>query len=385
MLSKEFMLSNEPGVHTEMNKTMARCSWFFGGFLFPVLAAAVPITLMAEASRRSADASDLRVGVIVDPSGSAVYSMNPDGGIDAVSPSTGELLWSTSEAARPLALHGDRLIAQGPPDGRTGVLDVVFLGAGDGERRRTLSMELAGGVWAAVDLGMSTTFEARAVILEDEPYLLWDHTRRHGKGIAPEPGTAFEQRLAGAFRLDLVAGRAVAVDPETLKLETTLPSAVRQWADSGELSTAPAPAGEVLAGTQVVGERIVLKRWSPSGAPLPDIDIFSGPYVLEIRSADGRHLLVSERVAPGDWEEYGWWVFSLESGRRLGQVRNHRSHAWYVVHDSTLIYVVLPHGRRVGGEVLIEPLTLRAVLLDGATVIWERPLRDTSYQGPFPP
>lgn len=372
-----------------MNKTLLRSSWLAGGLLLPGLAAAVPLTLISGAEGKSANAANLRPGVVAGPSGAAIYAMNPDGGIDAISSASGELLWSTREAARPLAIHRQQLIAQRPPAGHADALDLVFLDLEDGARRQTFSIELPEGVRAAVDQGMSTTFDARAVVLEDQPYAGWDHTRRYAKGVAPEPGANLEHRLAGASRLDLIAGRAVAVEPAILERPATLPAAVQQAVQqrlsSGELGTPPAPAGEVFAATLVAGERIILKRWNLSGEPLPDVDLFSGPYLLELRSADGRHLLVAERVAPGEWQEYGWSVFSLESGRRLGQVQNHQPHAWYVIHDATLIYVALPHGRRVGGESMVEPLTLRAVLLDGGAVVWERPLRDTSYRGPFPP
>ncbi len=352
-----------------------------GAVLATAVAAQIPLATVAP--DRNAEAADVP-GPTVDPNGHAIYAMNPDGGIDAISPTSGELLWRTGEAARPLAILGDQLIAQAQP-ASAGVLDVVFLDTRDGTYRRTLSTALPEGIVAAIDQGMSTNFTARAEILDDEPYLLWDHTRRYAKGIAPAPGEELEQKIAGASRLDLTTGRTFAVDPTTLELTPALPPAVQQWVDSGELSTPPAAAGEVLAATRVAGDRITLKRWRRSGEPLPDVELHSGPYLIELRSANRRHLVIGERVAPGEWDEYGWSIFSLETGQRLGQVRNRFSHAWYIVRDGTLIYVALPGGRRVDGKRVVEPLTLRAVLLAGGATVWERPLRDTSYRGPFPP
>ena len=51
-------------------------------------------------------------GGLADPSGRNGYISNAQGGIDAIDLKTGEVLWSTSEAERPLFLQGQRLIAQ---------------------------------------------------------------------------------------------------------------------------------------------------------------------------------------------------------------------------------------------------------------------------------
>lgn len=373
-----------------MSKATSLSYWALGGMLFPVLAAAVPLALTSEAARRSADASDLRPVVVVDPDGSAVYAMSPEGGIDAVAASSGELLWSTREAAAPLALYADLLIAQAQPAER-GVLDVVFLDRRTGEPRRALSVALPEEVWGAVDEGLGTRFEARAVVRGGDPFVSWEHTRLHAQGIAPAPGEALEQKSGGAYRLDLQAGRAIAVEVKALEPDWArrTPDAVKQWMASGKLSRTPAPAGEVLAATRVVlepaPERIVLKRWDGTGQSLPDVELFSGPFILDLRSADHNHLLVAESVAPEDWDEYRWSVFSLETGQLLGQVRNHRSHAWYAVRGAALLYVEPPYGRRLGADWVVKPPMLRAVRLDTGALVWERPLRDISFRGPFPP
>ena len=51
----------------------------------------------------------------------------------------------------------------------------------------------------------------------------------------------------------------------------------------------------------------------------------------------------------------------------------------------TLVYVEPPYGRRVGDEWIDEPRKAKAILLGSAFSVWQRPLRDTTYKGPFPP
>ncbi len=64
---------------------------------------------------------------------------------------------------------------------------------------------------------------------------------------------------------------------------------------------------------------IFLKRWDAGSCrSLPDARLFSGPHILQFPSADSRHLLVAERANPGDFIEYEWTIFALETGSRAG-------------------------------------------------------------------
>jgi hypothetical protein len=354
-----------------------------------LLYAAEPLTLLPTYQTHSSDAADLHPGVVVDESRGVAYLMNPDGGVDAVALDSGDLLWSSEQAARPLTVAGDRLIAQGPPTVSRGTLGLVVLDTTDGTRRQDLQLGLPANVRATVDGALGVEFEAWGSVVNGEPYVLWEETRRYTKGIAPEPGEPMEEKLEGAGRLDLAAGNAIAVDPADVERQPPLPSAAeqaaRQWRAAGELASVPRLAGDTLAAVRTVGQRILLARWSPQGAPLPEVELFSGPFLHQIRSADGRHLAVVERVAPGEWEEYGWTLFSLETGRRLGQVRQYPSHAWYIVHGTQLIHVAPPYGRRVGDERIVEERRLRSIDINSGEPLWEQPLRDTEYRGPFPP
>src|SRR5215203_3122330 len=54
----------------------------------------------------------LQEGVVIAPRLGLAYVMHPGGGIDAVDLASGALRWRSDRAAKPLALSGDRLIAQ---------------------------------------------------------------------------------------------------------------------------------------------------------------------------------------------------------------------------------------------------------------------------------
>ena len=102
-------------------------------------------------------------------------------------------------------------------------------------------------------------------------------------------------------------------------------------------------------------------------------------------SADGRHVLVSERVADDSvWEKYQWTVYERGSNRRLGALRDYRSHAPFVVVGSSIIYETGPFERRTEQGLISEPLRIRTVALGRGNQLWSRPIRDTTYRGPFP-
>ena len=365
------------------------------GLSTAAVAAAAGIDLpSAAALRRAESAFELCPGVVVDPTGGALYLMSPEGGIEKVSVASGEVLWSTTQGAKPLALYGDLLMAQSVPGGAAaGVLEIAFLDVlAGGERRGAVSTALPQGVQGVVDEQMGRSFVARATVLGGEPRITWEYTERYVAGAAPRPGEPLEQRQAAAYRLDVAAGRAVPMDAaEAPPAGPALPPSVRSWVDSAVGSSGVLRAGNLLAATRVHRDggrrqRISLKRWhAASGVQLPEVDLFGRPFILQFPSSDQRHLLVAERARPGDFDEYQWSIFSLETGRRLGQLHHHRSHAWFFVAGETLVYVEPPHGRLVGDEWIDQPRKLRAILLGRASAIWERPLRDTTYRGPFPP
>ena len=364
----------------------------FLGFCLPSVLGAIVLPGAEEVARSEA-AFELCPGVVVDPTAATVYAMNPGGGIDAVSVATGELLWSTQEAAKPLALYGDLLIAQAAGSARSSAtLEIVLLDAlRGGERQLAFSIDLPAGVSGAVDEGMGVAFSAHAAVREGQPVLWWESIERYVKGVAPSPDEALESRQQGAYRLDLGSHQAVAVDLAAIAAATpALPAQVQAWEDSGVLTSGVVRVGNLLSATEVINtagsERILLKRWDAgTGAPLPDLTLFSGPHILEMHSADRRHLLVAERRDPGRFTEYEWSIFSLETGMRLGQVSHHQSHARWFVAGNIVTYLERPYGHLVQEEWVDEPRKLRAILLGSAAFLWERPLRDTAYQGAFPP
>lgn len=288
----------------------------------------------------------LRDGVLVEPGRSTLYLMSPEGAVEAVDVALGEVRWRSAEAARPLALAGGRLIAQAEP-GTAGELRLVLLDAGSGRLRDGEVVPLPAGARATVDDGLGRSFSAHAQAAGERATVWWSFTRRVVRGTAPEPGEpAEETSFSGAVRVDAGAGT------------------VRSLA-AGEVPAEPVAPPPDLG----PGERI---------------EAVAG---RQFRSADGRHVLVSERI--GDdrtWANYRWTVFERAGGTRVGAVERPVSYAPFLVAGTRLIVESRPSVRRTAEEEwLEEPLEIRALDLVSGVELWRRPLRDTSYRGPMPP
>lgn len=317
-----------------------------------------PVTAMAQSADLAAAGSfAVRDGVLVDAGLGTVYLMNPNGGIDAVDLATGETAWSTQEAVRPLALAGGVLVAQARPT-EAGRLPLVSLDTANGAVRGTASIDLPEGVWARIDQDLTSTFRVRAEARGNQVLVSWTETRSAGKQapaqgylasdeegsspaatrrvVKPGPSYSVEQ---GAARLDVASGQVITLD-------------AREIAERGLAAHTSLAMGNYVA-----------------DAP--------GRQFL---SADGRHVLVSQRAG----NAYKWSIYERASGALLGTTTSATSVVPFAVINGHLVFETRPSGKLVDGKMVQEPLQLRAVKLATGQELWARAVLDTEYRGPFP-
>ncbi len=348
-----------------------------------------------ESSRAPIQTSfELGPGVIVDGTGLTVFVMRPGGGIEAVDARSGDVVWSTDAAARPLALAGDRLVAQAEAN-RPGVLPIVILDISVAETPvLTTEVPLAAGVFALVDQPLGISFSVRARADGGEVSIWWDYLEQEVTGVAPAPGTSpIRRRFEGASRVEVISGKLRVLDGAPTPVTPPLPPPVQQMVDSGELRQPPWRAGRVLAAiteraTDEGGRKVVLRRWdAETGEALPEVLLLDGRPRAVLPSVDSRDVVITSRlegtVAPA-WDQYRWSIFSLLSGKALGEMRWHTSATPFWVAGGALLTMTQPFERRIEGRVLKEPLAVRAVGLGSETQIWSRPVRDTTYRGAYP-
>ncbi|MEM8930574.1 MAG: hypothetical protein AAGE94_05335 [Acidobacteriota bacterium] len=284
---------------------------------------------------------ELRPGLVIDPSSSTAFLMAPAGAIEAIDLDQGAVRWTSTDAARPLTVVQDRLVAQ-VERRAPGPLSLVALDAASGRARVTRDVELPDGMIPGVVDGLGVSFVSRAEAQTSGVLVSWTYDRKSIGAIPDDQrGDAKAEALAGALWLDPV---------------------------SGAVETRSAPTKAAPASIQLDGS-----------ARLSRVD------ARQFRSADGRHVLASERIADGrTWNRYRWTIYTA-SGERLGELDTPVSYAPFAVIDGVLVYEAGQALRRVGGEMVAEPLRVVAVSLPGGVVQWTRAIRDTAYRGPFPP
>lgn len=299
----------------------------------------------------------LHDGVVVDAAAGAAYVMSPKGGIEALELATGNVLWKSRDAARPLLVRNGTLLAQASPDG-PGKLVLVVLDTRQGAARQRVSLPIPASLRANPVDGPSQSFRTHAFAAEDSAVVTW--TAQDGRslqGILPpteEPTStdsaapvnatgaaqAGPQPLRGAARLDLGTGRAVA-----MKYEEALQ-------------------------TQAVSVRTPFNRAAD---------------LRQLGSLDGQHILRSERSKNGSLATRYRWTITDKAGATVGTVEAPVSMAPFVVSGTRLFYVAQPLARKEGTRMIQEPLRLRSLDLQTGAELWNQPVIDSTYRGPFPP
>ena len=353
----------------------------------------VPVESSSRAQVRTS--FELGPGVIIEGHGRVTFVMRPSGGIEAVDAQSGESMWSTNAAAKPLALLGSRLVAQAEAT-RPGVLPIVVLDTRDADTPALpTEVPLPAEVFAYIDQPLGGSFAAHARADGGEVVVSWNYLEQEVSGMAPAPGTSpVRRRFEGGARVNVATGEIQVLESAPTPASPPLPPPVEHMVENRELRQPPWRAGRVLATTteretENGRRRVVLRRWdAETGEALPEVVLFEGRPRALLPSADSQHVVITSRLEGAEapvWERYRWSVYSLASGKVLGELRWHTSATPFCVLDGTLLLMTQPFNRRVEDRNVEQPLALRAVSLDSGAQTWSRPVRDTTYRGPHPP
>lgn len=300
------------------------------------------------------DSAALLEGVVLSPRHGLAYVMRPGGGLAAVNLASGKVQWRSDKAARPLALVGDRLIAQAESQGGR-ALHLVALDARSGAARDSVRIPLPEGVVASVVDTPASSFRVRADTAASDLVVSWESTGLVAQGYLP----AEEEGQAPGGEPTFIAGQTVldlASPSLTVKAEPTV-----RLADSAALTRASL---EELAAPAVKG--------------------VEGRQLL---SADGRHVLVTEPVDKADFTLYRhrWTLYERSSGARLGSVPSMVSATPFLVVGTTVYHTVPAHAIRQNGKFVENPAVLHAVNLKTGAEMWKMAVRETAFRGPFAP
>jgi hypothetical protein len=333
---------------------------------------------------------------VADPSGRTGYVANA-GGIDALDLLTGELLWSTDIASRPLLAFGNRLAAQRPVPDKAHALQIVVLDVAQKGRLLLTSALVVFPEWVSIPTATEESFTFKVYTEGSELVLDWQAHARY-RGGAPPPPHILEQAArdaAGIARINLETGKVEMLPPrdgiaarlpKALQHVTSLPYQVGSswrtdpWVVDQKLA---ALGSEESEGRQVLS----LKRWDLStGQAHEPITLAQGKGLVSSVTPDGRYLFIHQELPPGALpaEDRAWWIFSVETGQRLATLSCEPGTQEACVLGPRVYYLVEgpPHPVASGGSVL--PRTLKARELASGKVLWERPLQARRVSKPPP-
>lgn len=333
-------------------------------------------------------------GVIIAGHEGMAYVMGLVGEIEAVDTRSGDSVWLSKIAAKPLAIQGNRLIAQTVAK-RPGVLPIEVLNLSNQETQPlTIEVPLPTDVFAFIDQPLGISFVVEARDEGGEVVISWNYLEQVVSSMAPAPGTSpIRRRAEGSARIDIESGEFQFLEGTSKPPAPAFPPPLQQMLEDGEFQRPPSRVGSVLAATttRVVegGDRqVVLNRWgAETGEALPEVVLFNGRPRAVVPSSDNRHIVITssiEGAEAGEWERYQWSVFSMESGNSVGNLRWHTSATPFCVLGRTLLTITQPYSRRVEGRIVEQPPALRAISLEAGDQTWSHAVRDTTYRGPFP-
>lgn len=305
---------------------------------------------------------ELREGVLVSPTEDTAYAMTPDGGIAAVDLFTGATKWTTKNAAKPLLLIGNRLLCQVQP-ATLAQRDDLLLAALDVTQGGALiargALDLPDDVNTSVT---ETPFGRFAIAVKkldaDSASVKWGFVAAAKRALSPESEEGADSPGPGG------PGPA---------LPTMLAERIREFLGHLRINLATGTVGEVSESERAVDE--------PDDFVLDDSETDDQPGT-QYKSADGRALLVSERIADdSEWNNYKWTVSDVATGAKLGELKIFTAFAPFIVRRGVLVIETKPF--LLGAQT--EPAKLRGYDLATGNEKWNFTVREVVFRGPTPP
>jgi hypothetical protein len=332
---------------------------------------------------RSALAFEFAQAAVVDPEKPLAYLMAPEDRIDEVDLSSGQILTTSTRGARPLLLYNSILLAQAEPREQNDSLNLVGLNAKDLNVRFEADVPLSSGVRPLIDDRLGSSFHVSARLDAGKVVVQWRSVQRRVTGV---PTNEPAHVAAGWARIDPNTGRLTSSGSgEAPVRDEALPDTVRELAQSGVLANKHCRVDDLIAAIQYGEEggatSVVLRRWNArTGEGLPDVKLFGGDLTFRSLSADCRHLLATRAV-----DGWLWSIYSMATGDKVAEMHMSAPAAQFFIRSHGLFYTAPATVVRAGGQLKIEqPRKLLAIDLKTGRELWSRPLRETTYLGPYP-
>ena len=296
-----------------------------------------------------ADSVAIHRCVLVSKSLDSVFAAQPTGGLASLNLKTGATRWSSKAGELPLGLVSRDLLTQGAAK-KAGVLELVTLSAEDGRTIGRQSVTLPQGVHAAVAPGPGRSFTLRAAPRAGGLRLTWHAmSTRVARGLPGVAGEENSQLLSG--RIDVNMGT----------------SAFRA-----------APTESKSANASTVSTTPMIRE-------VTDFPLEDGARGRRYASADGQHILISQRrEQAGFTETFEWSIYEHRSRRLLGKVNSPVPVAPFIVSGTNLVYTTPEMSFRDGNDFQQRAESLHARDMSTGAVVWSREIRSLTLKEQVP-
>jgi outer membrane protein assembly factor BamB len=370
---------------------------------FPWLAAAVLLGASAAGAAPAPEAKDdARIhfipGGVTDADGAKGFVANDKGGVTAVDLESGESLWDSKTAGKPVAVVNGRVLVQTLDPKNENALRVVGLNAETGEKAWEADAALFPKWVSPLDgPGGGRSFSSHSRMDKNALLIVWQANSWYWGGVPPTPEMvkAATKKAEGAARIDLESGKVEMLDkvpPVGPKVSDALRNAAA--ANYGDDTLTVLTAGDyfVHAGVEATGDnkqKVVLKRWElATEKALDPIVLAEGAMGYQQFTVPSEGVVLVRDATPmpivkldTDWT---WTAFALATGKQTAQFS-----ADWRGEDITVVgpraYYVMKgkgNGPPFGGSL---PRTLRAVDLKTGKRLWEMALEAERLPPPPPP
>jgi hypothetical protein len=213
-------------------------------------------------------------GGLADPAGKVAYLASASDGIEAVDLESGQAIWESKDAQRPLALAGDQIIGQAPRgQAKINTINIIVLDAPSG-KVISRAQPIVLPEWIAVDGGIGLSFSSTAAMDGNDLVISWHAERQFAKGVTfagsvpptQEAMAAARKIESGEARVDLGSGAtSVTLDriPQPIKAAHTMP-----YYDVGDKRISLVESPENLPGGIRIVHCLLDARSTQTGRPL---------------------------------------------------------------------------------------------------------------------
>ena len=336
-----------------------------------------------------------RPGILVDlESGGQIYHMSPAAGVEAISLKSGERIWHSPLAKKPLVKYKNLLIAQAASTGEKNFLKIVALSLEKAREEYVfqIDVELPADVDTSIEDKPYTTFLLDSWLQGDKLILDWKFARQEVLHTDfQEPFDVQEIWQNGVVEIDLQGQNVLknSIAQESAR-RADIPDVVSRHIEQNRLSGTVIRGERVYALVRRKGKNagVKLYRWELNGQALPPLSLFGDSLVYRYPSADERHLLASklaERAEDDGPPGFVWSIHSVDTGEEVAQAYEQKVGSWFFIRDGILVTEDMPGTRQRNGALVSLPYGLQAKDVASGEALWFIRVRNLKSEVTLPP